>query len=312
MKRHLVFPVDFDTRAHLLTEPQEGWDERPKQLHIENRERLLISLEQEFGSREKKRKAHDFKEIGPAPFSIVSFHNAFFRDIRNAFVIGAYYPALTGACALGERMLNHMILILREDFRDTPEYKKVYQKQSFDKWELAISTLTAWGILKGDLPEKFGALKELRNKSIHFNHETYTSVRHDGLEAIKLLSEIISLRFGFFRKEHEWAIEGTQGAQFIKKNFESDPFIKKFYIPQCPLVGPYYAVKFIEAGRLFLDRHYYPSEEITDEEFSKIFNNRNFSEVVSSDFPLPDEIDPVGILFSNGTYRLTEKAPPPE
>ena len=60
------------------------------------------------------------------------------------------YPALTGACALGERILNYLILNLRDDFHSTPEYKQVYRKDSFDQWDAPINALASWGVL---LPE---------------------------------------------------------------------------------------------------------------------------------------------------------------
>ena len=310
MKRHLVFPQDFDTRAYTLDEEQESWEERPRQLHQENKKRLLRALEKEFGSYNFEAKVTRFKEIGVSPFSMVSFHNRFFAEIRQAFIVGYFYPALTGASALGERMLNHMLLILRDEFSHTPEYKRVYRKKSFDDWSFAINTLKAWGILDDTLETKFNELKKLRNKSIHFNHETYSSARSDSLEAIKILSEIISLRFGFFRKEHSWAIEGIKGAQFIKKEFEADPFIKNFYIPRCPLVGPYYAVKFLDEGTLFVDRESYTDMEVSDEEFSEVFNNRKIEEVAQSDLPLSEEFDPVGIFLRDGSYLLTTKVAP--
>ncbi len=310
MKRYLVFPVDFDTRAYALQEEQEGWEELPKQLHRENKAKLLKALEKEFGSYEFDAKIARFKEIGASPFSIVSFHNRFFAEIRQAFIVGSYYPALTGACALGERMLNHMLLVLRDEFKHTPEYKRVHRKESFDDWRFAINTLNNWGILDSTLKTKFNELKELRNKSIHFNHETYSRAKSDSLEAIDILSEIIALRFGFFRKEHTWGITGTKGAQFIKKEFESDPFIRNFYIPRCPLVGPYYAVKFIEAGTLFVDKESYSDMDISDKEFSNIFNNREVGQVAQSDLPLVEGVCPVGILLRDGSYRLTKKVIP--
>lgn len=49
-------------------------------------------------------------EIGSKPFSVVSFHNRFFGQVRHAYVVGAAYPAATGTCALGERVLNHLVL----------------------------------------------------------------------------------------------------------------------------------------------------------------------------------------------------------
>lgn len=310
MKRYLVFPQDFDTRAYALEEEKESWEERPRQLHRENKRKLLEQLERELGSHDFDAKVARFKEIGISPFSMVSFHNRFFAEVRQAFIVGSYYPALTGACALGERMLNHMLLTLRDEFRHTTEYKRVYRKKSFDDWGLAINTLKAWGVLDDTLEAEFIALKELRNKSIHFNHETYANANDDSLNAIRIISEIISLRFGFFRKEHTWGIEGTRGAQFIKKEFETDPFIKHFYIPKCPLVGPYYAVNFLKEGILFVDRTAYEDTEISDEQFSDIFNNRKIEEVSKSDLPLLEGIDPVGILLQDGSYRLTKKISP--
>jgi len=111
MKRYLVFPQDFDTRAHFLEDEQESWDEKPKKLHRENRERLLENLKSEFGTVDFDSKVRNFKDLGMAPFSMVLFHNRFFAEIRNAFVIGSYYPALTGACALSCRTVFTVTLL---------------------------------------------------------------------------------------------------------------------------------------------------------------------------------------------------------
>jgi hypothetical protein len=47
--------------------------------------------------------------------------------------MGSYYPALTGACALRERILNHLMLTLRDgeiylkkDWESNPFVKRVY------------------------------------------------------------------------------------------------------------------------------------------------------------------------------------------
>jgi len=48
---------------------------------------------------------------------VIAYHNSFLRRVRDAFASGNYYPALTAGCALGERILNHLILDLREEFR---------------------------------------------------------------------------------------------------------------------------------------------------------------------------------------------------
>ena len=125
----------------------------------------------------------------------VAGHNALFHQVRQAFVIGAYYPALVGACALGERILNHLMLDMRGHFTATPEYKKVYRKDSFDDWRLPIDTLEAWGILLPDAVIEYRALMDLRHRSIHFNRETTNALRDDALAAIIHMRTIIEQQF---------------------------------------------------------------------------------------------------------------------
>lgn len=132
MKRYRIFSFDFDSRVQSLEPVQDQWDEKVKQQHIENRENTIKGLATEFGKRNLESKVKNFQDLKSKPFSIAAFHNKFLEQIRKSFVIGGYYPALTGACALGERILNHMVLLLRDYHKESPEYKKLYRKQSFD------------------------------------------------------------------------------------------------------------------------------------------------------------------------------------
>jgi len=148
MKRFRIFGVDFDARAHSLTvEIQDHWEENIKQLHRRNRKQTEDELIWEFGEASAGQKRQNFIDLGPKPISILAFHNKFFQQIRISFVMGAYYPALTASCVLGERILNYLILTLRDEFKTTAEYKRVYNKDSFDNWDIAIDTLEAWNIL---------------------------------------------------------------------------------------------------------------------------------------------------------------------
>lgn len=250
MKRYRLTSFQFDSRAAFLDE------------EIKN------SLILEYGEKNGKFKINNFKDIGCLPISILAFHNKFFNQIRNSFVIGSYYPALTGVCALGERILNYLILILREDFKGTKEYKKVYGKKSFTNWDEAIEILKNWGVLLPSVVENFKELKEIRNKeAIHFNLETEEKARERSLKAIKIFSEIIKGQFTFYGKQ-PWFIEGTKGEFYIKKDHEKEPFIKKIYLPNCYLVGPYYKVKSLEGGSIrILDDYPYENREISDQEF---------------------------------------------
>src|SRR5262245_255998 len=126
MKRHLIWTMDFDSRAHTLElEIGDHWDPQVKEQWRQNKDQIAGSVAGEFGSEDLERKLRDFAAIGVRPFSIISHHNTLFAQVRDAFVQGAYYPALTGACALGERILNHLVIDLRDEFRSTPEYKSV-------------------------------------------------------------------------------------------------------------------------------------------------------------------------------------------
>src|SRR6266542_1073426 len=157
MKRFRVLQFDFDTRVRTLTDNiPDHWEERVKEQHRRNREQTVQELSVQFGAYGADAKRQNFIDLGPKPFSILAFHNRFLEQVRVAFIIGAYYPELTGACALGARILNQLILTLRDEFKSTAHYKRVYKKDSFDNWDLAIDTLEAWDVL---LPE---AVKEFR------------------------------------------------------------------------------------------------------------------------------------------------------
>ncbi len=271
MKRYKLFNFDIDSRANILNmEIEETWDEKNKELLSKNKKSTEGSLISEFGAWGQESKIRNFKELGPKPISIIAFHNKFFEQIRKSFVIGSYYPALTGACALGERILNYLILSLRDNFKQTPEYKKIYNKKSLDNWDEAIEILESWQILLPDVVSKFKDLKEIRNReAIHFNIETEDKDREIALKAIRILSDIIWGQFAFLGLQ-PWFIEETKGEFYIKKNWEDKPFIKTVYIPNCCLVGPFHKVEIISNKWKIIDDYKYENKEISDSDFIKI------------------------------------------
>jgi hypothetical protein len=174
---------------------------------------------------------------------------------------------------LGERILNHLVLRLRDYFKATDEYKKVYRKDSFDNWDLAINTLEAWGVLLPNVVKSFLDLKEIRNKSIHFNPETDSNDKELSLEAIRKLKEIVSGQFSGFGGQ-PWFIEGIKGACYIKHEYEENPFVKEVVIPNCVKVGHLHTLEHGHTGWEVNDSHDYAEIEITDERFAELMNNR--------------------------------------
>lgn len=262
--------MDFDSRAMMLTqEIREDWEPTVKELHHQNRRQIQESLIHAFGASNYKGKRQNYIDLGTKPFSIMAFHNAFFEQVRLAFVTGAYYPALTGACALGERILNHLILNLRDDFRATPEYKQVYRKDSFDQWDVPINALESWGVLLPDVAVTFRELKETRNKSIHFRPEVDSNDRQLALDAIKLLSDIIGKQFSAFGPQ-PWFIKDIPGEIYIRKDKEADPFIRVVYLPNCLKVGYKHEVIAVLPRMTIKDDFAYEDRDITDEEFCSL------------------------------------------
>ena len=280
MKRYRVFNVDLDSRAATLSfEIQSTWDERVKELHKKNQIQTIVHLGGEFGVYGGDKKIQDFIALNNAPFSIIAFHNDFLRQVRNAFVIGAYFPALTGACSLGERILNHLVLSLRDFYKDTSEHRKIAKKASFNDWDLAIDTLNSWSVLLPNVVEKYRELRMIRHqKAVHFNPATDTDAREYALDAIHLLQDIIQEQFGGLGPQ-PWFIPNIRGTSFIKREFETTPFIRAVYLPNCRQVGPYHKVDIQFDGTnyryIVTDDYQYDDKEISDDEFAELYNNRS-------------------------------------
>jgi len=274
MKRYRVLTLDFDSRATVLKqEIKEDWEPKVKALWRKNKIQIQEGLLSEYGPYGGFEKIRNFVELGAAPWSIIAFHNKFLGQLRRAFVIGAYYPALTATCALGERILNQLIRSLRDDYSSTPEYKKVQGKESFDNWELAIETLVNWDVLLPNVAEACRKLMRLRHRSLHFNPETEDNDRSSALGAIRELSMIIEGQFAGIGAK-PWYIPGTKGATFVKKSYESAPFVRKIILPNCRLVGHLHILEIKDDIWRVHDEHEYEEKEITDEEFVELFNNR--------------------------------------
>jgi hypothetical protein len=270
MKRFRVSAFDFDSRPLMLAmEIKDEWEEQVKALHRANKERVREDYLCEFGPRWSEQKLRNIVDLGPKPLSIIAFHNKFLEQARHAFIVGAYYPALTAACALGERILNHLVLLLREDFRATPEYKGVSRKKSFDNWQVPIRALEAWSVLLPDAAKSFRALEAVRHRSIHFDPATDHDDRPLALQALNHLNDIVSRQFGA-HGPHPWFIPGIAGASYIRKAAEAQPFVRRVYIPNCQLAGPRHTISAVGSRFEVSDAHDYEDREITDEEFREL------------------------------------------
>jgi len=270
MKRYRILQWDFDTRVGTLANPiLDECEEKVKPIHYENRKRIEQGLIAQYGIIGMEQKKKNFIDLEAKPFSILAFHNRFFEQVRTSFVMGAYYPALTAACALGERILNHLVLALRDDYRSAPEYKNIYRKDSFDDWSLAINTLASWNILLPNVKNRFIELMDMRHNAIHFRPETDSNDRELALKAIRCLQDVIGTQFSGFGAQ-PWFITNIPGEIYIKKEWENQPFIKKIYLPNCVLLGHKHRIVSIVPQLVINDQFQYEDVILTDEEFAKL------------------------------------------
>lgn len=283
MKRYRVLSMDFDRRAVSLNQTiTPEWSPEAIANHQDNLIKIATGLVSEFGGYDIQQKIINFRDIGPSPISVQAFHNKFQQQIRTAFIQGSYYPALTGVCALGERILNHLILKLRDHFKNSKQYKQIYDKDSFQDWTQAIDLLTEWEVLLPDVATSYYELRTVRNNAIHFQPEIDQNDRELALEAIRLLTEIIAEQFSSLGTGTQpWFITGIRGASFIKKEAENWPFVNLIFIKtgNCAPVSPFHKlnIQTDENGHLLWVVHDEPHDdetEISDEEFADLYNNR--------------------------------------
>jgi hypothetical protein len=198
----------------------------------------------------------------------MAYHNNFLDQARSAFVMGAYYPALVGACALGERILNHLVIALRDSFKSSRHYKEIYRKGSFDNWSKMIEPLRDWGVLLPKVALDYESLAQKRNDAVHFRKELDEDARSPALDAIHLLQNIIAAQFSALG-DSPWFIPGTSGASFLRRGMEEDHFVALIFIPNSFLVSNSHQVHFTSDGILVTDEHSPSARELTDEEFAR-------------------------------------------
>jgi hypothetical protein len=118
-----------------------------------------------------------------------------------------------------------------------------------------------------EVADLFRELCLVRNESIHFRIDLDVETRGPALRAIHLLQEIVAKQFGI-GGWLPWYIRGARGAFYIKKEVESHPFIREFYLPSCVYVGPNHrAIPLADGTWQVDDPVSYPDKEISDKEF---------------------------------------------
>lgn len=271
MKRYRVLRLNFDfTANHFDPEGYDTWSEEAKERYQEHLEGLRAELGRQYGTDGLEYKVQNLRDIGAQPMSVITFHNSLYQQARHAFIVGAYYPALTATAALGERILNDLVLTLRESYPAPAEYPQISIYKTFSQWKVMIDTLESWNVLLPDVVECFRRLLGIRGRSIHYNPIQPREMRGMAVKAMECMNTIIHRQFGILGSQ-PWFIPGIRGASFVAKAWETQPFVRAFLLPHAALVGPNHWLELDEATGLWsVHDHDYEAREISDEEFGTL------------------------------------------
>lgn len=246
------------------------------EIYVGNRDRLVAGLISQYGLSNIEQKISDFGDFGLLQFSIVSHHNTFLTQIRDAFVSGAYYSSAVALATLVERILNHLVLDLRDSYTSRPSYSRISRRESFSNWGLIAQVLEDWSIVTPDTTSIIRRIERTRNEIAHYNPSVPGNFRTIALRLKEDVDLLVRRVFGL-PGEIGWLLPGTRGQFFVAKRMEEHPFVRKYIRPLNHFVGPYFTMRH-DGGRWMIhDRDDYESVEITDEEFASLFESRTES-----------------------------------
>jgi len=259
MKRYRWLSFFIDTQRNILNVP--GLSDTQREIQINQfREQVRFF----HGEADLEGKLERWLKVAPPALCTPVAYHELLRETEKAYIGGDFYPALTAACCIGERILNELLISLREDHRSSPHYKKIYRIESIDNWPQAIEILKDWGCINEKVAINFTALLQLRNPSIHYGN--ITGREHDSLKSLNLIYEITNDLFGMSHPRYFWG----PGEMYVKKEYESDPLTKVFILPSCFLVGHKYEIRDVEGVATIFDNFDYPDREISDDEFAML------------------------------------------
>ena len=152
------------------------------------------------------------------------------NEIRDSYISGHLYAALTASCCLGERILNTLVIRLRDHYKKSRRYKWATKYDSFTDWKQCIDTLLGWKVFSEENGNDFRKLLNIRHESVHFDN--LLDVEAKSIEAANLIMKITDDLFGV----NELNFFSATGISYVRKHREREPVVREFILPNCALV----------------------------------------------------------------------------
>lgn len=259
MKRHRFLNFWIDTTRNLINDPNQ-----PKALVEIEKARLMQSIGSTHGIVNVEEKLQRYLEFNPPNFCVLTEYHLPLLQVQDSYVSGYDYTALTGACCLGERILNLLVIKLKHYHKQSNYYKRVNRNASIQHWDVAIDALSDWGVLKPDISNGFKKLEKLRNASVHYG--PLNDVRPRALSSLLFVTAITDELFGL-RPD---VFFNLPGESYIRHDMVGDPLVREFFIPNCPLVGYKHFLENVATGLMIRDNFDYEPLEVDDDEFRRL------------------------------------------
>ena len=227
-------------------------------------EEVKEKLKRELGEDQIDDKYLRWEEISKANIWILEEFNQFLDEIIKAYIQGYYYISITGACCLTERLLNRLIIKLKDHNKKSPLYKKIYDKEKqIQNWDTLKEVLEDWGILNEEQLSICKKLHRYRNDTVHYIPEY--DFKSAAPTVIKLTTKLIDSIFSVFERKDIFNIFIIPGEIWVKECMIADPFVKEFILPCCSMAGAISQIEediYLENGAIVGD--------LTEEEFIKV------------------------------------------
>lgn len=269
IRRYRLMPAFFDTGHHFLVPSDESWEPEIRAQHEENRTAMIERLKYVHGEARLEQVVRNSIDLGSDAFSVLGWHNRLWLDIKHACVTCCYYSAATAAGALGERIANHLLRDLADDYA-TSDDRAIIAASRAPTFGRALGILTRWGLLEPNARQHFARLNQLRNALVHFDPNLYGELRERSLEIVRALRDAIDAQFGVLVTRR--LIAGTPGLLFLKKEVEQEPFIQQYVLPLALHVSPNHTIEPHEPSGAWTIDSDHPTETAldTDEEFVRL------------------------------------------
>ncbi|MDQ7837228.1 MAG: hypothetical protein RDU59_01900 [Thermodesulfobacteriota bacterium] len=262
---YLLCP-DLDRRYRLMgffIDTIRGFYSTPalKEQADTNTEHLKAAL----GHEKFEQKLERWLRIQYPPLGLIDEYPEKITQIINTYSAGYFYPAVTSACCLAERILNRLILKTREHFKGDPHYKRVYRKESFDDWGKMITIIHDWRLVPEKAITTMKELMPIRHQSIHYSGTfDFEAIASDVIN--KLIAAITEI-FGVINRKDIYLVFDVPGEIWVRHHAQDHPFVKEFVLPHC-----YYAhaVHDIDFEKQKISERLGKIGQLTDDEFVQL------------------------------------------